>query len=165
MDYSKRLLSSIWYIQGTLTQLLKWKGHKHKEITMKYLQTFVYSFPALSCIIHINFIGNGIFYPKLPDTRVLKKTLKDIEFPLTFFLCAFQIENSTERYKNLGYKNDVDFFLGRSMFNSSFVGWGGHTRNGTNIGSVAGKTFANWKMVFLFHFCCESEFAWEYSLK
>ena len=66
---------------------------------------------VLSCIIHIIFIGIGIFFPYLPEIRVLKKTLKDIEFPLTFFLCAFQIENSTERYKNLGYRNDVFFFL------------------------------------------------------
>ena len=106
---------------------------------MKYLKTFLYLFIVLSCIIHIIFIGIGIFFPYLPEIRVLKKTLKDIEFPLTFFLCAFEIENSTERYQNLGYKNNVDFFRGRSIYNNSLVGWGGHAMNERNILSVAGR--------------------------
>ena len=103
---------------------------------METFQKILYTIFAASCAIHILLIIYHIFNPQLPEVRVYKRDLKDMEFPLSFRLCAYSMVNLNERYKKIGYRNTYDFFRGRSRFNRSLVGWGGHHLNGTYIGSV-----------------------------
>ena len=93
----------------------------------------------MTCTVHIISIGYGIFCPNLPTIRVYKKDLKDIEFPISFRICAYELTNKDDRFIKLGYRSASNYFRGRSMFNESLVGWGGHTKNGTNIGTIEGK--------------------------
>ena len=79
-----------------------------------------------------------MFNPNLPEIKVYKKNLEEIEFPFSFLLCAYDLQNDTVKYNKMGYKDEVDFFRGRSKFNSSLVGWGGHTENGSYIGTAQG---------------------------
>ena len=58
-------------------------------------------------------------------------------------MCVSEIDNSTERYTNLGYKNDYDFYLGRSVYNKSLFGWNGHLQNGSTVGTVEGEFIMN----------------------
>ena len=69
-------------------------------------------------------------YPTLPSIRVHKTNLQRIEFPLTFKLCVHDVEKSFDRFHKVGYFYDADFFRGKSMYNDSLYGWGGHTESG-----------------------------------
>ena len=93
----------------------------------------------LLCIAHITMNGFFILYPDLPEIKVYKTNLNNIDFPLTFKFCVKEIENSLDRYTSLGYANDYDFFFGRSRFNNSLFGWGGHLANGSSIADVKGR--------------------------
>ena len=103
---------------------------------MKGLQYFLYAILTGSCLVHILFIGNQLLHPNLPEIRIYKKYLKDVEFPISFRICGYESSNVTHKYEQVGYRYAFDFFRGRSMFNKSIVGWGGHTENGSIIGSV-----------------------------
>ena len=89
-------------------------------------------------IIHVGFIGYTILYPEVPEIVVIKKSLHEIDFPITFRICAFEIEDKYERYNRIGYEHDDDFFLGKSMYNNSIYGWQGHLEDGSTIASVEG---------------------------
>ena len=94
---------------------------------------------------------NGFFilYPDLPEIKVYKTDLKNIDFPLAFKFCVKEIENSLDRYTSLGYASDYDFFWGRSRFNNSLFGWGGHLANGSSIADVKGRyTFYSYLHVY-----------------
>ena len=93
----------------------------------------------LLCIAHITMNGFFILYPDLPEIKVYKTNLKNIDFPLAFKFCVKEIENSLDRYTRHGYASDYDFFWGRSMFNKSLFGWGGHLANGSSIADVKGR--------------------------
>ena len=101
---------------------------------------FVINFTIIViCIIHISLTGYQVLFPDLPSIRVQDKTLNDIEFPLFIQMCVSEIDNTTDRYTNLGYKNDYDFYLGRSVYNNSLFGWNGHLLNGSTVGTVEGR--------------------------
>ena len=70
---------------------------------------------------------------------ILPKNLQDIVFPLVFKLCATETRDTFARYNNVGYVDDFDFFLGRSMYNASLFGWTGHTVNGSTFADVEGR--------------------------
>ena len=92
---------------------------------------------------HISQIGYKLKNPEFPSVKVYKKQLKDIEFPITFKLCLWENNTSSERYKRLGYSSVTDFYSGDSMFDENNVGWNGHTTHNTTIyASVKGKVFA-----------------------
>ena len=103
------------------------------------MKKILYLLLIVTCTIHISSIGYAIFFPNLPEIRVYKKDLKDIEFPISFRICAYELTNKNERFKKMGYKSASNYFRGRSMFNESLVGWGGQTENGSNIGTIQGK--------------------------
>ena len=98
-------------------------------------------------ITHISFIAYKVFFD-LPEVQVSKKPLEDIDFPLVFRVCGNEIENGSKKYQDLGYNNVEDFFRGKSMFNQSLFGWGGHLPNGSNIGTIEGKSLID---ILLFH--------------
>ena len=95
----------------------------------------------LLCIAHITMNGFFILYPDLPDIKVYKTNLKNIDFPLAFKFCVKEIENSLDRYTSLGYASDYHFFWGRSRFNDGLFGWGGHLANGSSIADVKGRFY------------------------
>ena len=93
------------------------------------------------CFCHFFFIANQILNPKLPAIRTYKKHLRKIDFPLSFRICLKKFDNVDERYETLGYENAFDFFLGRSRYNKSLVGWNGHTEDGKTLGSTKGQKY------------------------
>ena len=109
-------------------------------IILKSVMLVVNLILLLACVIHVTVNGYYILNPQLPSIRILKKNLQDIDFPLAFKLCASEISGSRYRYRNLGYSKDLEFFAGKSKFNSSLYGWSGHTENGSTIASVEGNS-------------------------
>ena len=97
---------------------------------------------CLVCVVHISVNGYYILYPDLPDIRVSKDDLQNIDFPLAFKLCVIEKENISARYTNVGYESDVAFFKGKSMYNESLYGWSGHTKNGSTISNVEGNVLS-----------------------
>ena len=93
---------------------------------------------VILCVSHIIILIYNEFHPNLPLIEIIEKDLNEIEFPLSFRFCIFDEENHDNRYKQFGYEDDTEFFGGQSKFNRSFVGWGGHTENGSTLASVKG---------------------------
>ena len=60
-----------------------------------------------------------------------------IDFPLTFKICITPGFNTTE-LKALGYENILGYFEGRSRFNTSIIGWAGHTVDGQVVSNISG---------------------------
>ena len=70
--------------------------------------------------------------------KALDEDLKDIEFPIFIQMCVSEINNSYDRYTNLGYKDHLDFYLGKSAYNETLYGWSGHSKYGSTLGTVEG---------------------------
>ena len=87
--------------------------------------------------IHVSILIYEKLNPDLPEVKYYKRDLNEIDFPIAFELCIVA-KISHISYKDLGYNDLFHFFHGTSMFNDSIVGWGGHTENGSSLGSVAG---------------------------
>ena len=109
----------------------------------KRFRKFVYlvnSLFTILCLLHIFVNLRVTLNPTNPDIRVYDKALKDVPFPILFKLCGKEIRNSSERFKIYGYKNEINFFAGRSKFSDNIFGWNGHTENGSTTGiTVRGK--------------------------
>ena len=83
--------------------------------------------------------------PKYPSVRIHKKNLSDIEFPISFKLCAKELKNRKMRYSKIGYFNDHSFFSG----STKCKGWNGCTETYKTLGSVEGtKYFRVFKIKF-----------------
>ena len=102
------------------------------------ITTLIQIFLTLSCMIHVGYIVYYIFNPELPEIRVYKKHLKDINFPISFLICATNYMNHSGPYQEIGYSKISNFFKGISMFNNSIVGWKGHRLNGSIYGTPEG---------------------------
>ena len=89
-------------------------------------------------IIHIFSIWYNIKHPDYPGVRTLLEDLKDVDFPVSFKMCLTELANSSKRYEKVGYHDELDFFWGRSKFNSNLIGWNGHTEEGSTYGSIKG---------------------------
>ena len=72
--------------------------------------------------------------------------LEAARFPLTFRLCAYRLDGSTERFESVGYQDEEKMFLGQSRFDDSKFGWSGH---GVNMG-VEGETQTEVRLSLLF---------------
>ena len=103
------------------------------------LISFIYIFFSLVFVIHVGFMGHKILYPEVPEMIVNIKNLGEIEFPILFQICAFDIDDNDERYNKVGYQHSYYFFLGKSMFNDSVYGWNGHQANGSTLDTVEGE--------------------------
>ena len=77
----------------------------------------------------------------------MKKNLKDIQFPISFTVCLYEIENSVARYQKLGYYHVGWFFTGISSYNSSISGFRGHTEDGGILSTKEG--IKNWIHSFI----------------
>ena len=91
--------------------------------------------------VHVVMIAFNLIYPTIPSVKVYKKNYHDIDFPITFKLCAIEDRFSDyQRHNSVGYSRRHKFFLaGQSMFNKSLLGWMGHTVDGSTLGSVEGS--------------------------
>ena len=89
-------------------------------------------------IIHIFTIGYNLKHPDYPEVRTRFEDLKNVDFPVSFKMCLTEHVNATERYKRIGYLDEIHFFWGRSRFNRSLIGWKGHTEEGLAYGSMEG---------------------------
>ena len=67
-------------------------------------------------LVHVFTIGFNLLHPEYASIRVYEEDLKQIDFPLSFKICVREQENSTERYKRMGYADEYSFFAGNSMF-------------------------------------------------
>ena len=90
-------------------------------------------------LIHISTIIYNILYPEVPEIIVSKKSLNEIEFPMTFRICAFELNDTVSRYQSFGYADYAAYFRGQSMFNDTLYGWAGHDQNGSVLGNVEGE--------------------------
>ena len=90
--------------------------------------------------IHIAFIAYNLKYPRNPSIRVYRKNIEDIEFPISVKLCVKTFEEESKIFQKFGYSHDYGFFTGFSMYNLSLKGWNGHTKTGSTLGPVDGKT-------------------------
>ena len=66
------------------------------------------------------------FAQSLTNTEVSEMQLKDLDFPLNIKVCFRPSLNKTA-LKKLGYLDKAMFIVGRSRFNGSLIGWGGHS--------------------------------------
>ena len=96
---------------------------------LKLLKSTINITLVLTCFSHISSISHNILNPELPVIKEYKQELKNIEFPISFLLCADETGNKNEVYQNYGYKDIYDYFEGYSIFNSSRIGWSGHMKN------------------------------------
>ena len=97
-----------------------------------------------ACFIHFLLIGYSIIFPELPETKVYNVDLKDIEFPLVYKLCFYDLLNPKKRFQELGYGDIWDFYRGRSMYNNTLYGWSGHTKNGSSLESMKSMYVFPW---------------------
>ena len=106
---------------------------------MGVFHTIIRSVCTLIFIIHIIHLVYLTLYPELPDIKNYNKELKDIDFPVSFMICIDEQNSSSKKFKEFGYNDSYAFFNGESMFNTSLIGWSGHTINGSTFESVEGK--------------------------
>ena len=97
----------------------------------------------MAFIIHISTIAYNIKHPDFPSVKIYSRNLKDLdEFPLSFKLCARELTNITDRYKEFGYRNVYAFFQGRKVFHEGkWFGWAGHGVGNETLASVVGRYF------------------------
>ena len=107
-------------------------------MNLKFLKIPIYFVLFTICLINSFNVIYELVFPQLPSIRVYEKHLKDMEFPLAVTLCLFDISSKFSKYTKQGYKNPADFFLGKSLFNKSLVGWSGHTKDGQTLGTPQG---------------------------
>ena len=96
---------------------------------------------AIACLLHVTIALHKKMYPTHPEIKVYEKELKEVSFPILFKICGKEKKDSSTKFRNFGYADELDFFGGISMFsrNNTIVGWNGHTENGSTIGPLKGK--------------------------
>ena len=83
--------------------------------------------------IHILILSHQVMNPEIPSVKIYDKTMNEINFPLVFKICAFELKNVDARYQKYGYSREYHYFIGKSMYNESIFGWNGHTKKGSTI--------------------------------
>ena len=58
-----------------------------------------------------------------------------MDFPILISIC---LSANDSKFRTLGYKNGYKFFRGASLYNSSLIGWSGHTENGKIVSTPTG---------------------------
>ena len=93
-------------------------------------------------LFHVIVIGTS---QRSPSTRVYKKTLEDMKFPLIFKMCASYQFDINQKFRTFGYESPREYFRGKSMYTGKhgLYGWRGHSKNLTTMGSVKGKVLSS----------------------
>ena len=106
---------------------------------LKRLNILLNAIFSLAFCIHMSFIGHQTLFPEVPEIVVYKKDLSKVTFPILFRICLFENKDKAERFAKYGYKDINGYFLGVNKYNSSIVGWKGHSINGSAAWSVEGN--------------------------
>jgi hypothetical protein len=80
---------------------------------------------------------NGYIRPSVTNPVVKEMKLKNMDFPVVFKICVTPGFNLTA-LNAMGYDDVLDYLLGISKYNSTILGWAGHTNTSRVQGSVAG---------------------------
>ena len=70
------------------------------------------------------------------DTQIFESHLSDIDFPVIFKICALPGFN-LEELRSVGYESPRKYLYSYSPFNSSIIGWSGHSEDGASFETVA----------------------------
>ena len=111
------------------------------------------------CIYHVSNIIYKNINPDVPEILVYEKNLNEIDFPISFLLCLNEFDNDSVKYREVGFNNVQDLFLGRRVkYNSTLKkmaiekqmkGWKGHKINGSvlSLDNIANGISTNWKEI------------------
>jgi hypothetical protein len=83
-------------------------------------------------LVQLGLVFKGYVAPTLTNTRVEQQHLKHMDFPLICVEPGFD----QKAIVAAGYLTSWEYFLGRNRFNSSILGWAGHTNTSGVQGSV-----------------------------
>ena len=104
-------------------------------VTYQKVITFLFSFATL---VHVFYLGYYLFNPDRPEIEISNAKLEDIDFPVVFKICLYDLQNTSQRYNKLGYGEVDSFFSGTSSY-IDLVGWNGFNEYGEQIGTVEGE--------------------------
>ena len=79
----------------------------------------------IAFLVQISFITYGYIKPEHPVTKTFRKDLDMMEFPVVFKVCVLPGFDASAMKKE-GYRGATVFFDGKSLFNDSILGGGGH---------------------------------------
>ena len=85
--------------------------------------------------VQLAFVLGGFIKPAITRTWEEEVPLQDIDFPLVLKICVSPGFNQTALH-DVGYEDTWHYFVGQSKFNSSVLGWGGHTEDSGTCGTV-----------------------------
>ena len=84
-------------------------------------------------VVQFGILFQGYLHPEQTNIRVSEKDMS--EFPLVFKIC-FSPGLNESAIKEAGYEYSWKYFWGQSKYNSSILGWAGHTDTAGVIGTV-----------------------------
>ena len=92
----------------------------------------------IAFLVQISCITYDYIYPEHPVSTTFRQDLDKIEFPIVFKVCVVPGFDAAE-VRREGYRGATGFFNGRSIYNGSILGWGGHKKNIGKIKSANGS--------------------------
>ena len=120
---------------------LSWTRKKYqKKMQCPNLSKISWNLVNIACVVavllQLGFIIEGFIKPTLLNISEEEIELNGIDFPIKIEICASPGFNETA-LEEMGYAPGIwNYFFGRSRFNSSIVGWAGHTADFDIIASV-----------------------------
>ena len=109
----------------------------HQEFNRIVMKWIINGSLSVACLIHISIILHNYLNPDHSSVFIHDEKLRDLEFPLIFKFC-FNQEDASSLFQSWGYETFNDFYRGISMFNSSLVGWNGHSEHGSSLAATEG---------------------------
>ena len=82
----------------------------------------------IAFLVQISLITYDYLLPDQTITDTYRQELDQIEFPVNFKICVIPGFNDS-MLRQEGYPDTPGFFHGKSHFNGSIFGWGGHYEN------------------------------------
>ena len=100
----------------------------------------IHSLCSLIFILHITLMGLFDANPEHTVSSKMKMKLLETEhFPVVFKLCIKPGGYDLGKLNQFGYQTATHYFYGRSLYNSSLVGWAGHREDGTVMSTAEGN--------------------------
>ena len=98
----------------------------------------IYICCSIAFTIQLVSVADKLLNPYETYTNIEQRKLQEISFPIIFKICIKPGLDEAELKKS-GYDGITNYFRGRSKYNSSLIGWAGHTKDGGIQGSVTGR--------------------------
>ena len=93
----------------------------------------IYSCCFIAFTIQLVSVADKLLNPYETYTNIEQRKLREISFPIIFKICIKPGLDEAELNKS-GYDGITNYFRGRSKYNSSLIGWAGHTKEGGIFG-------------------------------